>query len=90
MTNYPNKLKYYSTEKLYDILDEIENGDGGRGMKDLMLAEYIKDLIEIRENKPWLFIRIMDFLLLLPELLTSSAKGNSYIGSSLKQFSHAC
>ncbi len=46
------KLKYYSTEKLYDILDEIENGDGGRGMKDLMLAEYIKDLIEIRENKP--------------------------------------
>tara|TARA_B100000676_G_C17435788_1_gene511629 strand:- start:235 stop:387 length:153 start_codon:yes stop_codon:yes gene_type:complete len=46
------KLKYYSTERLYDILDEIENGDGGRGMKDLMLAEHIKDLIEIRENNP--------------------------------------
>ena len=51
------KLKYYSTERLYDILDEIENGDGGRGMKDLMIAEHIKDLIEIRENNPWLFIR---------------------------------
>ena len=46
------KLKYYSTERLYDSLDEIENGDGGRGMKDLMLAEHIKDLIEIRENNP--------------------------------------
>ena len=29
------KLKYYSTEKLEGILDELENGDGGRGMKDL-------------------------------------------------------
>tara|TARA_B100000900_G_scaffold401404_1_gene406059 strand:- start:443 stop:595 length:153 start_codon:yes stop_codon:yes gene_type:complete len=44
------KLKYYSTERLYDILDEIENGDGGRGMKDLMTIEYIKDLIDSREN----------------------------------------
>ena len=44
------KLKYYSTERLYDILDEIENGDGGRGMKDLMTIEHIKDLIDSREN----------------------------------------
>ena len=40
------KLKYYSTE----ILNELENGDGGRGMNDLMTIEYIKDLIDIREN----------------------------------------
>ena len=33
------KLKYYSTEKLEGILDELENGDGGRGMKDLQLAD---------------------------------------------------
>ena len=45
------KLKYYSTEKLYDILDEIDTGDGGRGMKDLMEAEYIRDLIYFRENR---------------------------------------
>ena len=44
------KLKYYSTEKLEDILNELENGDGGRGMNDLMTIEYIKDLIDIREN----------------------------------------
>ena len=44
------KLKYYSTEKLEGILDELENGDGGRGIKDLMTIEYIKDLIDSREN----------------------------------------
>jgi hypothetical protein len=43
------KLKYYSTEKLEGILNELENGDGGRGMNDLMTIEYIKDLIDIRE-----------------------------------------
>ena len=35
------KLKYYSTEKLEGILDELENGDGGRGMKDYILADII-------------------------------------------------
>jgi hypothetical protein len=45
------KLKYYSTEKLYDILDEIDTGDGGRGMKDLMIAEHIRYLINVRENQ---------------------------------------
>ena len=35
------KLKYYSTEKLEGILDELENGDGGRGMKDLQLADLL-------------------------------------------------
>ena len=44
------KLKYYSTEKLEGILNELENGDGGRGMNDLVTIEYIKDLIDIREN----------------------------------------
>ena len=50
------KLKYYSTEKLEGILNELENGDGGRGMNDLMTIEYIKDLIDIREYNAWLFI----------------------------------
>ena len=38
------KLKYYSTEKLEGILDELENGDGGRGMKDLQLADFIANI----------------------------------------------
>ena len=43
------KLKYYSTEKLEGILDELENGDGGRGMKDLQLADLI-NILYFRKN----------------------------------------
>ena len=45
-----NKIKYYSTEKLEGILDELENGDGGRGMKDLQLADFIANIIYCRNN----------------------------------------
>ena len=45
-----NKIKYYSTEKLEEILDELENGDGGRGMKDYILADIIRDIIAFREE----------------------------------------
>ena len=44
------KLKYYSTEKLEGILDELENGDGGRGMKDLQLADFIANILYFRKN----------------------------------------
>ena len=44
------KLKYYSTEKLEGILDELENGDGGRGMKDLQLADFIANILYFRRN----------------------------------------
>ena len=44
------KLKYYSTEKLEGILDELENGDGGRGMKDLQLADFITNILYFRRN----------------------------------------
>jgi len=44
------KLKYYSTEKLQGILNELENGDGGRGMKDYILADTIRDIISFREE----------------------------------------
>ena len=44
------KLKYYSTEKLEGILDELENGDGGRGMKDLQLADLIANILYFRKN----------------------------------------
>ena len=44
------KLKYYSTEKLEGILDELENGDGGRGMKDYILAGMIRGIISFREE----------------------------------------
>ena len=44
------KLKYYSTEKLEGILDELENGDGGRGMKDLQLADFITNILYFRKN----------------------------------------
>jgi len=44
------KLKYYSTEKLEGILSELENGDGGRGMKDYILADIIRDIISFREE----------------------------------------
>ena len=44
------KLKYYSTEKLEGILDELENGDGGRGMKDLQLADFIANILYFRNN----------------------------------------
>ena len=45
-----NKIKYYSTEKLEGILDELENGDGGRGMKDYILVDMIRDIISFREE----------------------------------------
>jgi len=45
-----NKIKYYSTEKLEGILNELENGDGGRGMKDYILADIIRDIISFREE----------------------------------------
>ena len=45
-----DKIKYYSTEKLQDILIELENGDGGRGMKDYILADNIRDIISFREE----------------------------------------
>jgi len=45
-----NKIKYYSTEKLEGILDELENGDGGRGMKDLQLADFIANILYFRKN----------------------------------------
>ena len=45
-----NKIKYYSTEKLEEILDELENGDGGRGMKDLQLADFIANILYFRKN----------------------------------------
>ena len=44
------KLKYYSTEKLEGILDELENGDGGRSMKDLQLADFIANILYFRKN----------------------------------------
>ena len=44
------KLKYYSTEKLESILNELENGDGGRGMKDLQLADFIANILYFRNN----------------------------------------
>ena len=44
------KLKYYSTEKLEGILNELENGDGGRGMKDLQLADFIANILYFRKN----------------------------------------
>ena len=44
------KLKYYSTEKLEGILNELENGDGGRGMKDLQLADFIANILYFRNN----------------------------------------
>lgn len=44
------KLKYYSTEKLEGILGELENGDGGRGMKDLQLADFIANILYFRRN----------------------------------------
>tara|TARA_B100000282_G_scaffold235609_1_gene178069 strand:+ start:217 stop:402 length:186 start_codon:yes stop_codon:yes gene_type:complete len=44
------KLKYYSTEKLEGILEELENGDGGRGMKDLQLADFIANILYFRRN----------------------------------------
>ena len=44
------KLKYYSTEKLEGILNELENGDGGRGMKDLQLADFINNILYFRNN----------------------------------------
>ena len=44
------KLKYYSTEKLEGILEELENGDGGRGMKDLQLADFIANILYFRKN----------------------------------------
>ena len=44
------KLKYYPTEKLEGILDELENGDGGRGMKDLQLADFIANSLYFRNN----------------------------------------
>ena len=44
------KLKYYSTEKLEGLLDELENGDGGRGMKDLQLADFIANILYFRNN----------------------------------------
>ena len=44
------KLKYYSTEKLEGILNELENGDGGRGMKDLQLADFIANILYFRRN----------------------------------------
>ena len=44
------KLKYYSTEKLEGILNELENGDGGRGMKDLQLADLIANILYFRKN----------------------------------------
>jgi len=44
------KLKYYSTEKLEGILEELENGDGGRGMKDLQLADFIANILYFRNN----------------------------------------
>ena len=44
------KLKYYSTEKLEGILDELENGDGGRGVKDLQLADFIANILYFRKN----------------------------------------
>ena len=45
-----NKIKYYSTEKLEEILNELENGDGGRGMKDYIFADIIRDIISFREE----------------------------------------
>ena len=59
------KLKYYSTEKLEGILNELENGDGGRGMNDLMTIEYIKDLIDIREYNALLIMVKQFFNILL-------------------------
>ena len=44
------KLKYYSTEKLEGILNELENGDGGRGMKDSQLADIINNILYFRNN----------------------------------------
>tara|TARA_B100002019_G_C21134174_1_gene529840 strand:+ start:540 stop:725 length:186 start_codon:yes stop_codon:yes gene_type:complete len=44
------KLKYYSTEKLEGILNELENGDGGRGMKDLQLVDFIANILYFRKN----------------------------------------
>ena len=44
------KLKYYSTEKLEGILNELENGDGGRGMKDSQLADFINNILYFRNN----------------------------------------
>ena len=44
------KLKYYSTEKLEGILNELENGDGGRSMKDLQLADFINNMLYFRNN----------------------------------------
>ena len=44
------KLKYYSTEKLEGILNELENGDGGRSMKDLQLADFINNILYFRNN----------------------------------------
>ena len=44
------KLKYYSTEKLEGSLNELENGDGGRGMKDLQLADFIANILYFRNN----------------------------------------
>ena len=46
------KLKYYSTEKLEGILNELENGDGGRGMKDLQLR-FIHSIFCISEKAWW-------------------------------------
>lgn len=42
------KLKYYSTEKLEGILDELENGDGG--MKNLQLADFIANILYFKRN----------------------------------------
>ena len=44
------KLKYYSTEKLEGILNELESGDGGRSMKDLQLADFINNILYFRNN----------------------------------------
>lgn len=44
------KLKYYSTEKLEGILNELENGDGGRGAKDLQLVDFIANILYFRKN----------------------------------------
>ena len=44
------KLKYYSTEKLEGILNELENGDGDRCMKDSQLADFINNILYFRNN----------------------------------------